>query len=46
MIEISIHEVKDLEHEMYNRSHYNRALRVFGRLRDKLLREYAWQKYV
>jgi len=31
------HEVKDLEHEMYNRSHYNRALRVFGRLRDKLL---------
>jgi len=32
-----LHKVTDLEHEMYSRSHYNRALRAFNRLRDTLL---------
>lgn len=31
-----LHEVRHLEHEVYTRAHYNRALRAYRGLRDKL----------
>ena len=36
-----LHEVTSLEHEMYSRDDYNRALRAYARLRDLLVKKHG-----